>query len=161
MSDDKLATDLDRFKFNATMALALIWIVLSGACSASIIYAGMVHGLHNQGDDILWRGTQEFAAFFLLPGFLAWNWGKRRSGYDPTRDLKNQIWRVPQITGIGIAITYWILGAWQLVFPVRVLTEGQCFGFTVPCDDFMWASVRTALSMWIPGWIFFWASTRP
>ena len=152
---------LDRFKFNVTMALALLWIVLSGACSASIIYAGLVHGLHNQGDDIFYRGAIGLGVFFLLPGFLAWNWGKRRSGYDPARDLKGPIWRVPQVIGIGIAISYWILGARELVFPMRVLTEGDCFGYTVTCNAFMWASVRTALGMWVPGWIFFWASTRP
>lgn len=144
---------LDRFKFNLTMAFGLFWIALTGGCSAWYLFHPLAAWLYNGGRD----GLADVAfiagvallvgAIALIPGMLAWHWGKLRSGYDPSRDLTNPMWKIPQAIGVSFAIGSWFTGTTQIL---QMMSYGALSG-----------SLTLAALSWLPGWLLYWASTRP
>lgn len=97
--------------------------------------------------------------YALIPGYAAWWFGKRQAGYEAGRHLRDWWWRVPQALGVACAAGYWVLGALPIVDLLKGF--GSCGTEAVPCGGLAIAYLSSALLFWIPGWLFYWMSTRP
>lgn len=155
-----LSTDLDRFKFNLVMVFGLFWIVLSGGCTAWFLFGAVSNWLNNRPSDGLVGIAFILGSIALLPGMLAWRWGKLRAGYDPSRDLRNPLWRLPEAIGVTLAIGSWIAGAQALIPILSEWFDGSCARSLDGCVRHFSNGMTIVLFAWLPSWLLFRAS-RP
>ncbi len=154
-------TDIDRFKFNLLIAFGLFWITLTGGCSVWFLLAAAVDWLNNGPGRGLAGVTFALGSIALIPGMIAWHWGKIGAGYDPSRDLRNAAWKLPQAVGILFAIGSLVTGTIGFLDMMSGWFEGSCAKAPSGCDRLLSNSLILAAFHGVPGVLLLWASTRP
>jgi hypothetical protein len=147
-----------RLRFNGAMAIAFLWVLLSGSCTAWLIGIALFSG-DRMAVAMFLTLAPAVGAWCVLPGIWMWRFARQglpelSSGAEPFS------WGMVRGVGVVWAIVLWAQGAVLIVFAIVGALQGGRSSDLPLWFDLGYRVAFGIVLFWLPGWLLFATALR-